>query len=340
MPRTLPHPADRLIRGFAAARRTSWSFDHLYNCVNTLNRVHAWLARRDLTLVDATAIDFDEYLAGRLDAGLSPSTVKGEHVRLKSFYVWACADPGDGLAYVARNPMLRVAVPKQADPDPSRVPETAEWEYRALMATCTGRRTRAGDRRALDRRDAAIIAVLWHCGIRRGEVVTIDYAHVDWDTQMIHLPRTKGRGRSRSRDVFVPDDALTCLERYVWERGEHAGALFESTRRNGAILDRRPLAANSVHLMLVRRCELAEAAGAMVPGSMRTRSHGFRRGLASDWLESGGSQVALETHMGWRHDGHMAGRYSRKRDAVIAAAEARAVSEVRGGGSRRLRSVG
>jgi len=334
----MPIPADRLIRAFAAARRTAWSHEHIYNSVNTLNRLAAWLAERDVTLVDASATDLDEYLAERLDSGRSPNTVKGNHVQIKGFYTWAAEDPGDGLPYVARNPMRRVAVPKQEDPDPARCPETAEWEYRALLATCTGRRTRAGDRRALDRRDAAIIAVLWHCGVRRGELVAIDYAHVDWDAQMIHLPRTKGRGRTRSRDVYLPDEAMTVLERYVWERGQHDGPLFESTRRSGAVLTRRALAANSVHLMLVRRCAVAEAAEGLAAGSMRTRSHGFRRGLASDWLESGGSQAALETQMGWRHDGHMAARYAGKRLTKIAAAEARAVAEARSG-SGRLRRV-
>jgi integrase len=339
MPRTLPAPADRLIRGFAAARRTMWSYDHLYNSVLTLNQLTRWLAARQLTLADAGATDLAEYLAERLDSGLSPNTVKGEHVRIKGFYTWACADPGDGLAYIERNPMRRVAVPKQCDPDPARTPEAAEWEYRALLSTCTGRRTRAGDKRALDRRDAAIIAMLWHCGVRRGELVAIEYGNVDWDTQMVHLPKTKGRGRTRSRDVFVPDEAFTLLERYVWERGEHDGALFESTRRCGALLARRALAANSVHLMLVRRCAVAESAEGLADGSMRTRSHGFRRGLASDWLENGGSQVALETHMGWRHDGRMAGQYARKRASAVAAAEARAVAEARAG-SGRLRRVG
>jgi integrase len=338
MPRTLPTPADRLIRAFAAARRTQWSDDHLYNSVNTLNRLHAWLAARDLTLIEADAVDLDEYLAERLEAGRSPATVKGEHVRIKGFYTWAATDPGDGRPYVGTNPMRRVAVPKQDEPDPERTPETEEWEYEALMATCNGRRTRAGDRRALDRRDAAMIALLWHCGMRRGELVGVDHRHIDWDNQMLHLAKTKGRSMTRSRDVFVPDEAMACLERYVFERGEHDGPLFESTRRNGALLTRRRLAAGSVHLMLIRRCQLAETAQGLPVGSMHIRAHGFRRGSAVAWLDAGGSQTALETNHGWGHDGRMVGRYTRKSATKLAAAEARRVAEIRA--SRRLRSVG
>jgi integrase len=261
--------------------------------------------------------------------------VIGDHTKMRGFYKWAATDPGDGLPYVTPNPMLRVEAPKGAEPEPANIPEAEEWQYQALMATCTGRRTRAGERRALDRRDAAIIAVLWHVGIRRGELAAVDYDDIDWDTQMLHLGRTKGRTRARARDVYVPDEAMEYLERYVWERGEHPGALFESISRGGT-LQRRRLAANSIHLMLGRRCDIANATQ-QLPEVLHVPSHSFRRGLAAAWFENGGQQVMLETHMGWKHDGRMAARYSGKSQTKLAAADAARVAEARA--ARRLRSV-
>jgi integrase len=325
MPRNLPTPADRLIRSFVAARRNKWSHEYLYIAVGTLNRLHAFLAARGLTLVDADPADLNDFLAERLATGLHPSTVIGDHTKMRGFYKWASTDPGDGLPYVTPNPMLRVEAPKGAEPEPANIPEAEEWQYQALMATCTGRRTRAGERRALDRRDAAIIAVLWHVGIRRGELAAVDYDDIDWDSQMLHLGRTKGRTRARARDVYVPDEAMEYLERYVWERGEHPGAL-----------QRRRLAANSIHLMLGRRCDVANATQ-QLPEVLHVPSHSFRRGLAAAWLENGGQQVMLETHMGWKHDGRMAARYSGKSQTKLAAADAARVAEARA--ARRLRSV-
>jgi integrase len=336
MARNLPEPADRLIRAFAASRRTAWSHGFLYNCVATLNRLHHWLAARQLTLTDAGPVDLAEHLAERLESGLAPVTVIGDHTRIKAFYAWAAEDPGDGMPYVARNPMLRVRAPKGAEPDPANIPEAQEWQYRALLETCMGRRARDGRRRALDRRDAAMIGLLWGCGLRRGEVVGIEYRHVDWDTQMLHLARTKGRGRARSREVWVPDEAMELLTRYVFERGEHDGPLFESIGRRPGSHARGGLAPNSVQLMLKRRSAIANATGRL-PEPLHVPSHAFRRGHAADWLESGGSQAALETNNGWKHDGRMAGRYTRQRATKLAAVEARKVAAARG--SRRLHSV-
>lgn len=328
---TLRPAADPLIREFARTVRSQWSPDNLYNAVANLNRAATYLAAEDSSLTTATPGALADYLASRLDAGLRPSTVAVDHRHLVAFYKWATHDPDGMGGYVERNPMLRVRPPKQdQDPDPQAVPEVAEWQYRALLETCRRRK-------ANDRRDAALLALMWHTGLRRSELVRVRYEHVDWNTQMIHLAQTKGRTRTKSRDVWVDDEAMDLLSRFVTQRGYHDGVLFESTHRVAGTTSRSALRPDSVSLMLRRRAALAEATQKL-PGPMRVPAHGFRRGHASTWLASGGSVTTLETNNGWKHDGRMAARYTRAQETALAAAEARRLAEARR--TRHLRSAG
>jgi integrase len=346
MPRKLPHPADPLLREFASSRRNLWSVENVYNALGVLNRLHAWLTERDLTLTTATPGDLNDFLAfrlastGRRGEPLTAATVQVDHRQMKSFYAWASADPDGMGGYVDRNPMRGnlVPAPKQdEDPAPDNVPEAEEWQYRALLETCKRRQVRAGGKHVNDRRDAAMIALLWHCGMRRSELVRITYGDIDFDTQMIHLGRTKGRSTTKSRDVWVDDEAMDLLSRFVFHRGHHDGPLFESTGRVPGTTQRRPLAPNSVTLMLRRRTALANATQRL-PEPLSVPSHAFRRGAAVAWLDAGAAQVTLETNMGWKHDGRMAARYTRKASTALAASDARKVAASRR--TRNLRSVG
>lgn len=337
----MPAPiADRYIRSFAAAKRPHWSPANVAGAVGVLTKVADFLAARQVpSLLDAADVDLQEYINERLDAGVSPNTVIVDHRQLKAFYTWAAIDPGDGRPYIDRNPMLRVHPPKGVDPDPGRTPMVTEAQYRALLATChrKAKHTGRGAKVVNDRRDAAILAVLWACGARRGELPTVELRHLDWDTQMLHLPRTKGRGKTRSRDVYLDDEAMQRLTLYVHERGDHDGPLFESTHRDPATGRRRPLKPNSITLMLRRRCALAQLNSDVA--DLDFGAHAFRRAVAHDWLDNGGAVTMLETHMGWKHDGRMAAQYTRKAEAKLAAAEAERVAAARRGG-RHLRAIG
>jgi integrase len=319
---TLRPAVDPLIREWARSVRSHWSAENVYNAVGNLNRAADWLTRQGSTLATATPGELSDYLADRREL-VAASTVQVDHRHLTAFYRWAAEDPDGMGGYVARNPMLRVRAPKQdQDPAPERVPEVEEWQYRALLETCRRRR-------ANDRRDAAVLALMWHTGLRRSEVVRLRYEHVEWDAQMVHLAQTKGRTHTKSRDVWVDDEAMELLSRYVFERGDAPGPLFLSTHRVPGTNERAALRPNSVSEMILRRARLAEETQRGLPGPMRVPAHGFRRGHASAWLEAGGSVTALETNNGWKHDGRMAARYTRARETQIAATEARRLAEAR-----------
>ena len=60
----------------------------------------------------------------------------------------------------------------------------------------------------------------------------------------------------------------------------------------------------------------------------------------TNWIAAGGSVTTLETNMGWKHDGRMAGIYTRPAATQLAADDARRIAEVRAGRARHLHAVG
>jgi site-specific recombinase XerD len=305
-----PTPATPLIRSFAYAKRLGWAAANVRNAVAVLNRTEAWLVANGSSLKAATREELDGYLGHRLDT-VSPNTVIIDQRQLRAFYKWACA--GDD-PYLERNPAKGTGTIKGDEPDPGHCPVVAEWMYRALLATCrrAAKPTGKGTKSCNDRRDAAMIAVLWDTGCRRDELAHIEYRHVDWDQGTIHLARTKGRTKTRSRDIPVGDEALDLLTRYVErDRGDHDGPLFESTHRIPGSDRRQPIKAQAVYLMLRRRADQANAAGNL-PGVVHAPTHAFRRASAINDIDLDISARAIQTAKGWKHDGRMLSRYTKE----------------------------
>jgi integrase len=332
MSRTPPQPETKLIRSFAAAKRLGWSPENVYNALGVLNRAERWLRARGSSLEEATTDDLAEFLHERLET-VSPNTVIVDRRQLRAFYAWACG--GDDPYLDGPNPTRRLGAIKGEEPDPARTPSVEEWQYRALLATCR-RKTKAAGRGAKscnDRRDAAIIALLWDSGMRRAELTRIEYRHVDWDQATIHLARTKGRTTTRSRTIPIGEEAFDAITRYLRDRGEHDGFLFESTGYQPGTRTRRGLAPNSVYLMLVRRADVANRTQKL-PGVVHAPSHAFRRASTMNDIDDGMSARSIQILKGWKQDGRQFGRYSREREASQAIAEARAMR-----GARHLRAV-
>lgn len=341
---------DPIIREFAAVQRSSnrWAQSNIDNAVRVLQRVQRWLAARDVDLLDATRSDLAEYLTDRRDNGrnhrgepLSPNTIIVEHRQLKAYFTWAATDHGDGDPYITGNPMKGIRTPQGVDPEPTSTPSISEAQYRSLLAACVAKRTAQGrpdGRSQTARRDVAILTLLWSTGARRGELAGIQYRDVDWGAQTVHLQKRNRRGKTITRDCYFDDDALTALNKYLRERGDHDGALFETTRFVPGTAARTAITANTISHMLKRRCTEA-GLDAELADVDRFGVHAFRRSSALNWLEDGGSLNDLETNHGWVHGSPMAAHYTREREVARAVAEAKRLAAARRG-ARRLRAVG
>jgi integrase len=332
-----PAPAHRLIERFIRdhARPEKWSEVNVANFTSAMNRLHAWLTEHDSHLLDDTYDDADrtfvlvEQLTNYIDHRRrtpsevtgklrADSTIQSEHRQLAAFYKWAANELGNGDDIIARNPMLKVKLGQPAPPDRSKLPVTQQWQVDALLAT-----TRRRKRRSIaDRRDAAIITLLWHTGMRRSEVSSIDYERVDFGAESVYLPRTKGGRRGpKSRHVPLSTDAMRALDLWIDVRGTADGPLF--TGQRGA-----RLSACGIATMLDRRGEAAGKALGL-DGPVRTLAHGYRRASAIAWLEAGGSETLLANNHGWSPNSPMIAVYTEPNKDRLTALEARRVAEYR-----------
>lgn len=94
--------------------------------------------------------------------------------------------------------------------------ELTSGELTALMSDCEHDKTNAGAR------DAAIIGLMYSCGLRREEVVTLALA--DYDTENGRLV-VRGKG-NKKQTAWLTGGAARALADWLSIRGDDPGALF------------------------------------------------------------------------------------------------------------------
>jgi len=83
------------------------------------------------------------------------------------------------------------------------------------------------------RRNVSILAMMGLGGLRRGEVLRLEVADIDFKTSSIKVRRGKGRGGGKDRVVYMPPGLRSSVSAYMDERAERQGSsgrLFLSTR--------------------------------------------------------------------------------------------------------------
>ena len=139
-------------------------------------------------------------------------------------------------------------------------------ELHRLFAACADDPTPSG------RRDAAVLAVLFGAGLRRAELVALDYRDYSDDTESL---RVRGKG-NKDRTAFVAD--ARALDAWLEVRGMDDGPLFWPIGKGGRLLPRR-MTTDAVYLLLRRRGEQA--------GVPAFSPHDLRRTFVSDLLDEG-----------------------------------------------------
>lgn len=173
------------------------------------------------------------------------------------------------------SPMGMISPPPVPDaPVPVVPPETLA----ALLGVTTGTSF-------LNRRDRAMLRLLFDTGVRRGELVGIGLDDLYLDDALLCV---LGKGR-RKRFVPLGRAAVSDLDRYVRARRRHrlAGEQRLWIGHRGA------LTGSGVAQMLGRRCDEA--------GLRRIHPHQLRHTFAHEWLASGGSEGDLMRLAGWRN---------------------------------------
>ncbi len=147
--------------------------------------------------------------------------------------------------------------------------ELSGGELISLVEACKADRTRAGAR------DAAMIGVLYTCGLRRAELVALDLADFDQESGKLSIRSGKGR---KGRTVYVTNGAGTALQVWLVERGLEAGPLFWAIGRGGKLAGQR-MTTQAVYNILKKRAGQA--------GVKDFSPHDMRRTFVSDMLDRG-----------------------------------------------------
>jgi len=147
--------------------------------------------------------------------------------------------------------------------------ELTQGEITALMSDCANDTTNAGAR------DAAIVALMYSCGLRREEVVTL--ALSDYDNESGRLV-VKGKG-NKERTAYITGGAERALSDWLNIRGDEVGALFVAVNKSGRITNYSHMTPKTIYKMLAKRATEA--------GVKSFSPHDMRRTFVSDLLDAG-----------------------------------------------------
>ena len=210
----------------------------------------------------------ESYIASRRDT-VKPTTLSVEFRALQQFWRWALDEEE-----IDRSPMERMKAPKVPD---SPVPVVSINDFKKLLRTAEGKTF-------TDRRDTAILLMLFDTGIRHGELLGLRLDDVELRERIAYVT---GKG-GHTRAVRFGTKTAVALDRYLRLRRAHryAGSDALWLGQDG------PLQQSGVAIMLAKRCERA--------GLPRLHPHQFRHTFAHQFLADGGQEGDLQRLAGWR----------------------------------------
>lgn len=173
-------------------------------------------------------------------------------------------------------------------------------EIAALIADCQQDPTAAGAR------DAAVIALAYGCGLRRAEIVGLDLADYDPNTNSLKFT---GK-RNKQRTAHITGGALAALKDWLLLRGDNAGPLFFAVNKGGKIGAAR-MTTQAIYNLLVKRGDNA--------GLDHFSPHDMRHTFISDLLDAGADIVTV-AKMAGHSNVETTARYDRRPEQAKAKA--------------------
>ncbi len=207
-------------------------------------------------------------IAARRDQ-VKPATLSIEFRALQQFWRWALEEEE-----IDRSPMERMQAPRVPE---SPVPVVSIDDFRRLLRACEGKDYN-------ERRDTAILLVLFDTGCRLGELTGLRVEDVDLRDRLAYVT---GKG-GHTRAVRFGTRAAVAIDRYLRLRRGHrrAGADALWLGQDGA------MTASGLAQVLARRCTAA--------GLPRLHPHQLRHTFAHEYLTNGGQEGDLQRLAGWR----------------------------------------
>jgi tyrosine recombinase XerC len=250
-------------RSAAARTRRAYGVD--------LKQFREWAEARGLAPEDVSYRDVRRYVAALSESGLARSSVGRKLASVTGFY--------DFLARterISQNPAELVSAPKRD----SKLPRVLSIEQMAALLD------RIPAREPIELRDRAMLELAYSCGLRSEEIVNLDIAGVDFESETV---RVTGKG-DKQRVLPIGEPAQRALERYLAQGrrrlldDDAEPALFISVRG-------RRLSPSDVRRRLERWVREAALAGGISP-------HSLRHSFATHLLEGGADLRSIQELLG------------------------------------------
>ncbi len=235
-----------------------------------------------------------EFTDGLLTAGARPATALARHLAMRRFSAWL-AEEGEQNT----DPLLGLKSPQVDKPV---VQPLTDDQLRAMLKACRGSELR-------DKRDEAILRLMFTTGIRAGELVALTVADLDLRSDPATAVIRRGKG-GKGRVIPLAVEVAASIDRYLRVRKTHRlhtrPQLWLGDRGKGFGYD------------ALRQTLGERAKGAGVPNF---HPHLLRHTAAHRWLAKGGSETGLMAIAGWTAP-DMLMRYTKAQASARAAEEA------------------
>lgn len=256
---------DRELGSRDAAERTREAYG------TDLEQLGRWADERDIGPTSMTHKELRLYAAHLGETGMSKATVARKLAAIGAFYSTLVR-----LGKVGANPAELVPAPKRDQ----HLPRVLDQEEAAALLDRIPART------PLEMRDRALFEVAYSCGLRAEELVGLDTASVDFESERI---RVEGKG-GKTRLVPVGEQARDALRRYL-DRAR--GGLVSDPIEEALFVSKsgRRLHSSDVRRRLKVWVNNAAIAGGVSP-------HALRHSFATHLLQGGADLRAIQELLG------------------------------------------
>jgi site-specific recombinase XerD len=239
-------------------------------------RFFAWLPSRVRSLSDVTIGQIDAFLEGEAQRGWSRTSLHTLGSSLRTFFRYAAQQ-----GWCAASLALSIDLPRRYELEDVPMAPTAEEVDQLLATTAMGNAP-------VTIRDHAVLSLLIHYGLRRGEVERLTLDDIDWVAETLHVMRPKLRRPQRYPLSAPVGEAILRYLRDARPRCQHR-AVFLTIKAPF-----RPLSGSSISAMVRMRLRKQ---GVKLEWS---GAHCLRHACAAQLLDADFTLKQIADHLGHR----------------------------------------
>ena len=166
------------------------------NYAADLGHLFGYLREHEVDPLELTRVSFRGYLASMMDAGVARGSITRRTSTARSFYKWLRLS-----GVMSEDPLANVRGPKQA----KRLPHVLTVEHITQLIAAADAEHPAG------LRDRALLELMYACGVRVSEAVSLDTGVIDLEQRTMMSPeRATSSAASLWETRLAPQSSATC----------------------------------------------------------------------------------------------------------------------------------